>query len=94
MKKFILAVEGLSNETAKELVSIFEKNNLGYWHYVGDLWLIYAKHDTKINASWIRDEVGKLGKNNCFAMEVPDGYMGWAARSPKNSHEWLHTYWA
>lgn len=93
MKKFVLIAEGMSNESAKKLVNLFKEKGFGFWHYVGDLWLLHTPDSEEIQASWIRDEVRKLGANNCFVTSVPAGYINWAVSSPKNSHEWLHKNW-
>jgi hypothetical protein len=96
MKRFVVAVEGLSESQHAELGVFIGKNNLSWWHWIENFWLL-VDLDDELTAAEIRDALNMIAPGNRkFVIEIV-GNDHWAGYGPnkgdRNMFTWIHETW-
>lgn len=94
-KKFVVVVEGLSTEHEKLFRDFIDKDGSGWWHMVGEVWLIDALSD-ELTVEKIRNKIMSLSKNpNILVLEISP--ITWAAYGPESKErsfsKWVEEFW-
>ncbi|MXY32978.1 MAG: hypothetical protein F4Y60_02580 [Boseongicola sp. SB0664_bin_43] len=96
-KRFIVAVEGLTNKEQK-LLSAFLAKEGAWWHWIDGFWMIVVSGGSSLDTVAIRDKVKEIGDNpHCIVLQV-QGSVSWAGFGPssdeRNMFSWLRNTWS
>ncbi|MCX6256816.1 MAG: hypothetical protein NTW49_02795 [Bacteroidia bacterium] len=96
-KRFIVCVEVSTNEQSQLFLDYIIKNNLGWWHWMSNFWLL-NNSSGNLNSENIRDELLKIYPEiNNIVIEITNNGDTWSAYGPrdesKNYFKWLHDNW-
>ncbi|RDE92892.1 hypothetical protein DPW01_01085 [Aggregatibacter aphrophilus] len=90
-KRFIVLIdEDFTKEQRNRLTQYF-KGKFGYWHWIGNAWLLSTSRDSDTSTS-IRDELRNiLNKGLILVLDMSNN--NWAAFGDKKKTEWFHKNW-
>ncbi|CAE6909076.1 hypothetical protein ACOMICROBIO_LKFPLAJE_01936 [Vibrio sp. B1FIG11] len=96
MRRYIVAAQELTLEAEQQLKDYFEEQELGWWHWIENFWLVTSYND-EVNANTIFEQINtQLPKVRALVIEVgniPD----WSGYGPKNEKsdmfKWLNEHW-
>lgn len=90
--KFIILVDESFTARERDLITKHFKGKLGYWHWIGNVWLLATKQDS-YTASSIRDEVKSIvPKGMILVLDLNEDT--WAGFGQKKKFEWMHKNWS
>jgi hypothetical protein len=90
MKRYIVAVSGLTDIEETEFIEFARANELKWWHYIGNFWLLIDPNEN-LDAARIRDKLHAMKSSmRCIVIENPDNET-WAGFGPKEKHifDWV-----
>ena len=95
-RRFIIGVSGLNKEDQDKFVEFLRQNGMGWWHWIGDFWLLTARKE-EISASMIRDFLNEQNSpRRCIVFEV-DEDKTWAGfgpnKAPQDMFDWIKNSW-
>ena len=61
-KRFIVCLENSNNEQDDLFLNFIKENGLGWWHYIGNFWLLTDAYG-KLSANLIRDKLNEIYGN-------------------------------
>ena len=96
-KRFIICINNSTKEQDEEFMTFIRSNNLSWWHWLSNIWLISDKQG-KLTASQIRDEIKIIFDNEYnLVLEINNEKDTWAGFGPKtedkNMFKWLKNNW-
>lgn len=96
-KRFIVSINKAVVEQEQEFIKFLESQNLDYWHWLSNLWLVIDLSGT-FNAGKLRDEVNRIfPKEHNLIFELNQTFDNWAGFGPKseerNMFSWLQEKW-
>ena len=91
-KKFVVCVDGLSQEMESKFKGFLE--DLGWWHWMSGVWLVDSSDE--LTVSKIRDYLVELDKHiNAIVLEVSP--VTWASFGPESDDrsfsKWINSNW-
>lgn len=90
-KRFILVIDNPTKEQQNAVTNFF-KNQLGYWHWFSDVWLLTDTTNTWTVSS-IRDTVkGLIPEARLLVFAIGSG-TAWAGSGKTEMFKWLHNTW-
>lgn len=96
MRKFAVAVEGMSKEQEKAFLAFCKSKKLGWWHWIGNFWLLLDSSDS-VSVSDIRDGIKSItGSSACIVLAVRESgaWAGVSKTEPKGKmFEWIRRNW-
>jgi hypothetical protein len=91
-KRFIVSVDNSSIEQQKVFMEYINKNNLGFWHYLANTWLLTDSRGV-LACSELRDVVRDTFFNeHNLVIEISSTGDTWAGFGPKNDTENMFTW--
>ncbi len=92
-KRFVAIVDDATVEQQNAVTSWIRGTDMGFWHYLSDVWLIADWHD-KHTTETLRDQLKLLvpGKTT-LVLPIQDP-NSWAGFGPTDTFKWLHSTWA
>ena len=94
MKRFIVAVSGLTSEDEKAFIDFLSDCGVSWWHRIPNFWLL-VDGDDKLSAKKIRDHLrGIEASTRAIVMEnrTEETWSGFQGRDD-NVFKWLHRNW-
>ena len=90
-KRFILVIDNPTKEQQNAVTNFF-KNQLAYWHWFSDVWLLTDTTNTWTVTS-IRDKVHELiPGTRLLVLPIESGTV-WAGVGKTEVFKWLHNTW-
>jgi hypothetical protein len=95
MKRYIIAVTGLTKTDEKSFIEFIRENECNWWHRIENVWLIVDKSE-KTSADRIRTFLKEISNSRVgFVDEIRS--ETWSGFAPKNTIEetfsWLYRNW-
>lgn len=90
-KRFILVIDNPTKEQQNAVTNFF-KNQLGYWHWFSDVWLLTDTTNTWAVSS-IRDTVKELIPEARLLVFAIGSGTAWAGSGKTEMFKWLHNTW-
>lgn len=96
-KRFIVALDSSTSEQDKIFINYLKAKNVGWWHWLNNLWLIYT--DTgDLTARKIRDDLNVIyPTTNKIIFELSGDSDTWSGFGPsseeRNMFKWIHENW-
>ncbi len=90
-KRFILVIDNPTKEQQNAVTNFF-KNQLGYWHWFSDVWLLTDTTNTWTVSS-IRDTVKELIPEARLLVFAIGSGTAWAGSGKTEMFKWLHNTW-
>ncbi len=90
-KRFILVIDGATKEQ-QNIITIFFKDRMGYWHWFSDAWLLTDSSNTWTVSS-IRDKVQELIPGINMIVLAIESDTEWAGFGQANRFDWLNDTW-
>ncbi|MBY8177982.1 hypothetical protein KW520_21545 [Vibrio fluvialis] len=96
MSKFVVAAEQLDE---KKFIEYLDTQELGWWHWIGNFWLITNKTSTNITTRDLQEKVTELSSSpRNFVLEINgEAHPPWHGfgpnTPPQDMFEWLHNTW-
>lgn len=96
-KRFIVALNSETLEQGKEFVEYLRKNNLGWWHWISNTWLIVDSKG-KLTAASFRDDLNEIFPNvRKIVLELRGADDTWSSFGPTTPNEnmtsWIRKNW-
>lgn len=96
-KRFIICVNSSTKEQETKFLGFIKNENVGWWHWLSNTWLIYDLNNG-ITAAHLRDKAVEIfEQENVLVIELGKDYDTWQGFGPssedKNMFKWLHDYW-
>lgn len=96
-KRYIICIANSNNESDKQFMNYITENNLEWWHWIDNVWLI-SDGGGMLSASLIRDKLNIFYPDeNKIVFEIGQKSDRWAGFGPKNENqnmfEWIENYW-
>ncbi|AWI50616.1 hypothetical protein DDU33_03510 [Actinobacillus porcitonsillarum] len=91
-KKFIVLVDEAFTTDERNTISKYLKDKFGYWHWIGNAWLLITSRDTDTSQN-IRDELIKLVNRGTIIVLDISNNNGWAGFGNTKKFEWMHKNW-
>lgn len=96
MKRYLIAVEGLTSENEARLRRYLNSNG-EWWHWVANVWLLSTPDSSSLTASSISNCLDELGRTKYLVLEVlTDGdhvTKGPRAENGARMGDWLRAVW-
>ncbi len=90
-KRFILVIDNPTKEQQNAVTQFF-KNQLGYWHWFSDVWLLTDSSNTWTAVS-LRDKVKELVPGARLLVFMVESNHTWAAFGKEGMFNWLDKTW-
>ena len=92
--RYVVCIDDTTVEQQNKVTKYFkELDNVGYWHWYSDLWLVTDPGD-QLSTEKIRQGLDALLPDaNKIVIEVESGYA-WSIFGKEDSFKWLHETWS
>ena len=96
-KRFVVIIESSTKEQNDSFLDWVKQENLGWWHWFQNAWLISNTTGTH-TASSIRDKVNEFfPTKNTLVIGLKEGEGSWSGYGPnsekRSMFKWLKTNW-
>jgi hypothetical protein len=94
MRKFVVGCAGLDNDREKEFIYYIGQNNLLWWHWIDNFWMLVDNED-QVSAVDIRDKLKEIAPGqDIMILQIPGEAYGWAGYGPtKKFGDWMRATW-
>ena len=94
MKLYFATIsETSSAEQCDAITNYIKQRGWGYWHHIGNSWIIATKGDDDLTAGTLRDTLLEYAPG-CINLVVEFTVEDWGAYSPSSTHDWLRSYFS
>jgi hypothetical protein len=95
-RRFIVAIDGMTDQQESTFISYIQNQGLGWWHWIGNFWLLVSI-DKKLNADEIRDKLLEIvPEKYSLVLEVHNS-ISWYGfglnKPPKDMFNWIKETW-
>ncbi len=96
-KRFVVALDSSAKSQNESFISYIKDNRLGWWHWIGNFWLLVDSSGT-LTAAKLRTDLGEIYQGvNKLVLELRDNDDTWAGFGPKTENKdmfaWLKRNW-
>lgn len=93
-KRYVICVDGANAEQENKITALIKSINLGWWHRMGNVWLVYDSSD-RYTALTLRDALRKEVPSPTFlVLALDDGGARWGGFGAPEMFKWLHRNWS
>lgn len=95
-KRFIIGIENLNKEESLKIRDFLAKNELDWWHWIDNFWLIIDPNGTK-DVMFFKENLFKIIPPHRLLIMGTETKADWAGYGPKSDKydmfDWLHNQW-
>lgn len=96
-KRFVICVNSSTKEQENKFVEFIKTQNVGWWHWLTNTWLI-SDSNGKTNAShWRKNAVEIFKQEHILVLEIGQDNDTWSGFGPssedKNMFKWIKDNW-
>ncbi|WP_147400257.1 hypothetical protein [Achromobacter sp. K91] len=97
VRRFVVVVDESTTKEKRDLITQALKKKFGFWHWIGNAWILTDRSGRDSSAAEIRDEVRKVTENavpQVLVIQI-DGETApsWAGFGKKETFKWFHSTW-
>ena len=89
-KRFLVAAQGMTEEHEKRFISWLNENKAGWWHWIGNFWLIVDRNSKLTAQQIISDKIDDIADvKRALAMEIEEDVDWHAVYQDEKMTSWL-----
>jgi hypothetical protein len=97
-KRFIICINNSTKEQENQFVELIKTQNVGWWHWLTNTWLISDRNGKTTASYWRDNAVHIFERENVLVFELGQDNDSWAGFGPssddKNMFTWIKAHWS